>query len=255
MAFKNSGRSKIQAEISKIEAETKKLNQEIELAAETARINLAKIQAESLKAEADARVVNAGALAAEIINRQNLRAEEELLASNKFHNTYHFTKVIDEVSVKECMDQVDIWRRSSNFNRNIELIFTSPGGLIFSGLVLFDYLNMLKSESITVTTGTYGMAASMAGILLQAGSKRWMGKEAWILIHEGSLGVWGTSGQVEDTLGWMKRFQERALDIFASRSGKDFKATKALIRRNWNRKDWWLSSDECLKYGFVDEVR
>jgi ATP-dependent protease ClpP protease subunit len=91
----------------------------------------------------------------------------------------------------------------------------------------------------------------MAGILLQAGDVRIMGKESWLLIHQVSFGASGSFGEVEDTTKWVDRIQDRVLDIFASRS----KMSKAQIKRKWNRTDWWISSDEALKLGFVDETR
>jgi ATP-dependent protease ClpP protease subunit len=77
-----------------------------------------------------------------------------------------------------------------------------------------------------------------------------MGRESWLLIHEGSLGTQGSWGEVQDTIEWMKKVQERFLGIFADRS----KLSKTTIKKNWSRKDWWLDSDECLKNGLVDKV-
>ena len=50
---------------------------------------------------------------------------------------------------------------------------------------------------------------------------------------------------------WVKKIQKRILNIFAERS----KMTARQIERKWHRKDWWLSSDDCLRLGFVDEVK
>jgi ATP-dependent protease ClpP protease subunit len=49
----------------------------------------------------------------------------------------------------------------------------------------------------------------------------------------------------------MKLLHEHILDLFAGRAT----VTKAFIRKNWNRTDWWMSSDEALKHGFVDEIK
>jgi ATP-dependent protease ClpP protease subunit len=95
------------------------------------------------------------------------------------------------------------------------------------------------------------MAASMAGILLQAGHQRIMGRESWLMIHEASFSASGKTGDVEDTVEWVKAMQERILNIFATRS----KMTKSALKRKWTRKNWWISSDEALKLGFVDEIR
>jgi ATP-dependent protease ClpP protease subunit len=95
------------------------------------------------------------------------------------------------------------------------------------------------------------MAASMAGVILQAGTTRTMGKNAFLLLHEGSMGASGDFGSVEDRVKFMKLLHEHILDLFAGRAT----VTKAFIRKNWNRTDWWMSSDEALKHGFVDEIK
>ena len=91
----------------------------------------------------------------------------------------------------------------------------------------------------------------MAGILLQAGTTRAMGSEAWLLIHEISFSAVGKIGEVEDTTEWVKRICKRVVKIFADRS----KLSAAQIEKRWKRQDWWISSDDCLKWGLVDEVR
>lgn len=229
-----------------------------------------KFAAEAEKAESDARLTAANAAHRELevevesINvRKKLREEREDLAANKHHHIYHYTSEVSESSVEACMKQLDIWRREEGVGE-IEIIFTSPGGSIVSGFVLFDYIQLIMAENpdLTITTGTLGMAASMAGILLQAGKKRWMGREAWVLIHQAAFNTSGKMGAVEDTVEWVKRMQKRIVDIFARRASendedpaKSFKEVKKEIEKNWERKDWWLSSDECLEYGFVDEVK
>jgi ATP-dependent protease ClpP protease subunit len=72
----------------------------------------------------------------------------------------------------------------------------------------------------------------------------------------------GKLEEIKDEVKFMEKMSNRVLDIFAKRcaeAGKNGTATKPLtkeqLKRGWERKDWWLSSDECLKFGLVDEVR
>jgi ATP-dependent Clp protease protease subunit len=179
----------------------------------------------------------------------------EKRADNKYHRTYWFTGSVDAGTCKALMTQLDVWRHQSN--DPIEIIFNSPGGDVTAGLALFDYMQTIRRQGIQIVTSTMGMAASMAGILLQAGDVRRMGKEAWVLIHEASFGATGSFGDVEDRVKWIERIQDRILDVFAERSlasNAPKPLTKAQFRRRWHRKDWWLSSDECLLHGIVDEV-
>jgi ATP-dependent Clp protease protease subunit len=217
---------------------------EAEIAAKVARDNAeaAKLTAEARKAEADAAIREMERAKAE---RQ--RAEE--LAANKYHCVYRFTTAVDPKSVQACMEQLDIWTRLDP-PCEITIIFTSPGGDVVPGLALWDYLQGLRRQGHVLRTHTEGMAASMAGILLQAGSVRSMGSEAWLLIHEVQAGMMGSWGELEDRMGWLERVQDRILDIFAARAT----ISKATIKRRWKRQDWWIDSAEALKLGFVDEV-
>ena len=148
------------------------------------------------------------------------------------------------------MSKLTQWHRKDP-KCDIEIIFSSPGGSIIDGFELFDFIQHLRNEGHKVTTGSLGMAASMAGILLQAGDVRWIGHQAWMMIHRAAFGAIGKTYEVEDEVRLVKRIEERILDIFTSRS----ELTKHKIKKNWDRKDWWIDADECLSLGLVDEVR
>jgi ATP-dependent Clp endopeptidase proteolytic subunit ClpP len=147
------------------------------------------------------------------------------------------------------MRRLAIWHRLEP-GSDIEIIFTSPGGDVISGLALFDYIQELRASGHKVTTKAQGYAASMASILLQAGDVRVMNAEAWLLIHEASFGAGGKLGEVEDTVEWVKKVSKRIKDIYAKRSS----LTAPQIEQRWRRKDWWIDADEALKLGFCDEI-
>jgi ATP-dependent protease ClpP protease subunit len=98
-----------------------------------------------------------------------------------------------------------------------------------------------------------GYAASMGGILLQAGDVRVCGPESYILIHEISSGAVGKIGDLEDEVEFVKMIQKRVNDIFVARSGGKVTATK--LRNMYRRKDFWLDSTKALALGIVDEIR
>lgn len=172
--------------------------------------------------------------------------------------SYQFGEVVGDASVKKCMMQLAQWHRESP-DCEMEIVFDSPGGSVVDGMHLFDYISGMR-EQHKITTRTRGMAASMAGILLQAGDVRVMGPQASLMIHEASFAASGKIGDVEDTTEWVNKVQERILSIFADRvaGSDDKKATKKLtktqLRNRWRRKNWWLDSDEALRHGLVDEV-
>jgi ATP-dependent Clp protease protease subunit len=223
--------------------------------AERALAQAEQARADTGKTIVETRSAEAYALESEYIAREreiSLAREEykraRELASDEFHHVYRFIGAVNDGSVKECINQLQTWDRMEP-DCSITLLFHSPGGDVVAGLALWDFLIELKGTH-QLTTVARGYAASMAGILLQAGHKRAMGAESWLLIHEASFGVAGSMGEVEDRVEWIKKVQGRILQIFADRSN----LTKASIKRRWHRKDWWLSSDEALKHGFIDEI-
>lgn len=247
-------RDRYAAEAEKFRAEAKKLEIEAKLAEQRQK-------AELLHAATLQRMVDDEAYIRNLSRLQAERTWQIEQSKDVYHHIYRFNSVVGESSVKNCMDNLLLWHRTEP-GCDIEIIFSSPGGSVIDGLVLFDFIGELRDHGHRVTTSTYGMAASMAGILLQAGDKRIMHKEAWLLIHEISFGTGGSMGTVEDTVEWLKGIQDRILDIFAARCAqakKNGTATKPLtkgqLEKGWRRKDWWISSDNALTLGLVDEVR
>lgn len=236
----------VAANVKKAEAEAEKALAEAEAARKLADKNAADAKLAGVEVkEAEYRLVKTKYEA----DREHEKRQDEL-AAHKYHHVYLFKGPVADDSVSKCMDQLTLWHRNEP-KCDMEVIFNSPGGGVVSGMALWDHIQYLRAAGHKITTSTVGMAASMAGILLQAGDVRIMGKESWLLIHEGSFGAMGSVGEVEDTVEWVKKIGDRIADIFASRS----KMSKAAIKRKWHRKDWWISSDEALRLGFVDEVR
>jgi ATP-dependent Clp endopeptidase proteolytic subunit ClpP len=210
----------------------------------------AKFQAEAAKFAAEAREADAKARLADLdaVAKEKLRLWGD--AGDIHHHIYQFGTDVGEASVRKCVEKLTEWHRLDP-GCDIEVVFNSGGGDVIEGFVLFDHLRYLSSQDHKIITGCTGMAASMAGILVQAGDHRWMSAQSWYMIHRASFGVIGKTFDVEDRLKWIQRIEERVLAIFVSRS----KLTKATIKRKWDRTDWWLESDECMQLGLVDEVR
>ncbi len=209
-----------------------------------------KLNAEAEHAEAEAQIARAQAVAAEIGQRDLERKEVDYLAGNKFHRVYAFNDPVASSSVGACISQFNIWTRTDP-KCDIEIMFNSPGGSVIDGMALYDYLQTLRRKGHKLTTSAFGMAASMAGILLQAGDIRVIGAESYVLIHEISTGAIGKIGEIEDVVEFTKKIQKRVLSIFALRSKKPV----SYFEKHWRRKDWWLDSSECLELGIVDEIR
>ena len=206
--------------------------------------------AKTREALGSARKYEAEAEMAEIELAATKRVETDLLASNLYHHLYAFDGPVSGTNVQHCIRTLTLWDRTAP-GCDIEIVFNSPGGSVTDGLALYDFILATRRRGHKVTTVALGLAASMAGILLQAGDVRVMGAESWLMIHEAAFGTSGKTGEVEDMVEWVKKVQDRILDIFALRSNM----TKQQIKTKWRRKDWWLSSEEALVNGLVDEVR
>lgn len=223
---------RLDAESAKFAAEVAKLAAEADEARARAQQAAVRLEVERISAE-----------------REQEKRRRELAAFERQH-IFLFTEPVRADSCARCVHELNHWRQTAP-GCDIEIMFDSPGGSVFDGLALFDYIQETRRAGHHVTTSTRGMASSMAGILLQAGDRRVMGAEAWILIHEISTLAGGKIGEIEDEVELVKKIQERVLDIFAERSN----LSKATLRRRWRRRDWWIDSSEALRLGLVDEVR
>lgn len=202
---------------------------------EKLKLELRKLRAEAEEAE---------------INRDIVKREfNEDSAHSDRNRVYSFFHTVDGRSVAEAMITLRYWQRRDG-NAPIEIVFNSPGGGVIDGLALYDQILDLRYKGVPVTTVAMGMAASMGGILLQAGDKRVIGRHAHIMMHEVSTAGFGRLSEIEDELKFSKRLQDRCLDILAERSNM----TKNQIQRKWKSKDWWISAQEALELGFVDAI-
>lgn len=228
------------------------------------KANAAKLTAEARKAEAEAAKAEVETEVA------RLRADTELLllerertaqafakekeaarlADDDHQRVYRFLDGVGAGSVKDCIASLVRWSRIEP-GCDMTIIIDSPGGNIIDGFHLFDTILELRRAGHSITTIAQGMAASMGGVLLQAGDVRVMTEQSALLIHEASFGAMGSYGKIEDQVEFVKKLQARILRIFAERSGMSAED----IENKWHRKDWWMMADEALEYGFCDEIR
>lgn len=234
-------------------AEARKADAEALAAAAVAKkVN---IEATKLFHEAEGQRLNS--LNIQLQYEENKRMTDNVLAGDTYYHLYRFTSDVSDVSVAVCMATLARWARLKP-NCDIEIVFNSPGGSIIDGFALFDFFQELRRAGHKIRTKTIGYAASMAGVLLQAGDERVMGRESWLLIHEASFVALGKVGEVKDTSEWVDRMCDRITEIFASRASaathKDKNKIKAFIKKSWTRKDWWIDAEEAKKYGFIDTI-
>lgn len=204
---------------------------------------IANLEAETAKMQAETKRTESGLL-----------YDEEHRAETKAHGYHHglfdFSGGVTDANVSGFIKNLGEFSRRYP-QKPLTIVFNSPGGSVFAGLALYDYIGALKEAGHQVTTKTIGMAASMGGILLQVGHERVAGANSYMLIHEVSNGMSGKVSEMDDNLKFTKRLQDRLLGILAERSTLSIPQ----IRTRWVKRDWWLDSDEMLKLGFVDRIQ
>lgn len=177
-----------------------------------------------------------------------VRDERNAMSKASEARVYNFVESVGASSVKSCVTILEEWARRGT--DEITIVFNSPGGQVFHGLALYDAIKAIQAKGIVVNTVTRGMAASMGGVLFQAGHERVIGKNAYILIHEVQDVAAGTTADLEDELEFTKRVQQRLLGILAERSTM----TAKQIERKWKKTDWWIDADEAVELGFADRI-
>jgi ATP-dependent Clp endopeptidase proteolytic subunit ClpP len=204
---------------------------------------------ETLFHVADLRRIVAVAEMAELDLARKKRDSDREMALAGENLTYTFYDGVDAESVKRCLAALGTWSRRFP-GKAMTIVLNSTGGGVNAGLALYDYILKLRADGHHITVVALGVAASMGGVLLQAGDKRVIGKFAQVLIHEVSSATSGNINAMEDRLAYSKRLWEQCSEILAERS----KLTVTQLRKRALRKDWWLNADEAVALGFADEI-
>lgn len=130
----------------------------------------------------------------------------------------------------------------------IFLYINSPGGSVTAGMAIYDTMQYIQPEVVTVALG---MAASMGQLLLTAGTpgKRYATPHARILMHQPSGGVGGTASDIRINANLILQMKQELAEINAQRTGKSVEK----IRED-SERDHWFTAQEALEYGFIDHV-
>ncbi len=134
-------------------------------------------------------------------------------------------------------------------NKDIFLYINSPGGSITAGMAIYDTMQFVPNDIVTVGIG---MAASMGQLLLTAGApgKRYITPNARVLLHQPHGGFGGTSSDIQTQAQLILDMKKRLAEITAERTGK----TVEQVNEDGDR-DRWFTAQQALEYGFVDHVR
>lgn len=133
-------------------------------------------------------------------------------------------------------------------DKSISMYINSPGGVISSGLAIYDTMQLINSE---VSTICLGMAASMATVLLSGGAKgkRYCLPNSTIHMHQPLGGAQGQASDIEIAAREILRLQDKIRTMLSENTGQDYDR----IARDTDR-DYYLTSDQAIEYGLVDEI-
>lgn len=156
------------------------------------------------------------------------------------------TEVEDKTANRICTQLMLL--SAEDPRRDIGLYINSPGGSVLAGLAIYDVMQLIPNDVITVVLG---QAASMGQFLLCAGTKgkRFAMPHAQILMHQGSAGLGGTAADVEIYAGQLGRIGTMMSTLIAKHTGQ----TVQTITDD-GRRDRWFSAEEALRYGMVDHL-
>ena len=163
--------------------------------------------------------------------------------------TVYLWGVVDDKSAKDLVSKL-LLLDADKPGEEIKFYINSPGGVVTSGMVIYDTMKLIQSP---VTTICMGLAASMGSILLSAGTKgkRTIYPHGEVMIHQPSLGGYfqATSADIEIQATQIRKTKELGAKILAENCGK----TVEQIMKDFDR-DYWMDAQEAVSYGIVDAV-
>ena len=154
---------------------------------------------------------------------------------------------VDDKTAKDITSRL-LYLDAVDPGKEITFYINSPGGIVTSGMVMYDTMQLIKSP---VSTVCMGMAASMGSILLSGGKKgrRFIFPSGEVMIHQPSGGGRGTSADLEIMAEQIRKTKEMGAKILADNCGK----TVEQVMKDFDR-DYWMDAKESVAYGIVDKV-
>ena len=161
-------------------------------------------------------------------------------------NTMYLTYEIEQDTLYAVMTRFDNFVQH-NEDKDINLVLSSYGGDVYSMLGIIDYF---KTLPVKVNTHCYGACMSAAAVILSCGTgKRRMTQNSTVMVHEGSAFEAGKTTDVLKGADHLKKLQSNINRILGEVTGKDQEFWEEV-----SRQDTYLTAEECLDYGIIDEI-
>ena len=141
-----------------------------------------------------------------------------------------------------------LFLESENPKKEISFYINSPGGIVWSGLAIYDTMQYVSSKIMTICVG---QAASAGSLLLTAGEKnmRFSLPNSRIMVHQPSGGYQGQVTDIEIQTNEIKKTKQRLNEIYAKHTGKKINEVETIMER-----DKYFSPQEAIKFGLIDKI-
>ena len=172
------------------------------------------------------------------------RFEKQFLEQRK---VFLWGPVMDE-SAEHVVNRL-LYLEAKEPGKEIQFYINSPGGMVTSGMVIYDTIKLISSPVATICMG---LAASMGSILLSVGTKgsRTIWPNGRVMIHQPSIGgTQGTASDLEITAREIRRTKELGARLLAENCGQ----TVEKVLKDFDR-DYWMDANEAVQYGIVDKI-
>ncbi len=141
-----------------------------------------------------------------------------------------------------------LFLEAENPKKEISMYINSPGGVVTSGMAIYDTMQFIRPA---VATLCIGQAASMASLLLAAGEKgmRYVLPNARVMLHQPSGGFQGQASDIERHAEDIIKMKRRLNEVYVRHTGKDYDTIERTLDR-----DYFMSAEDARAFGIVDEV-
>lgn len=171
---------------------------------------------------------------------------------NEVKNGKHVLTLSGNVQKKywrddDVINAKDIRESLESVTDDIVIKLNSPGGDVFEGIEIYNYL---KDHPSNVTVEVTGIAASAATFITAGANEVIMNVGTSLMIHEASTFTWGNKSDIQKTLNALETIDESILSIYSEKTGQSNDQLE-----EWMNEEKWFTADEAVEFGFADSVK
>lgn len=171
---------------------------------------------------------------------------------NEVENGKHVLTLSGNVQKKywrddDVINAKDIRESLESVTDDIVIKLNSPGGDVFEGIEIYNYL---KDHPSNVTVEVTGVAASAATFITAGANEVIMNVGTSLMIHEASTFTWGNKSDIQKTLNALETIDESILSIYSEKTGQSNERLE-----EWMNEEKWFTADEAVEFGFADSVK